>query len=527
MATLEQLDEMRRARAGDAAAQIALAKRYLRGDVGLSRNPVTAMLWLDMAARNGHEEAWTLLGQETFLEVAETSNDLRKILVWFEHAFAAGVDGAGIAFARIVLRHFPNEPVLFRKALSVLDVAARAGNAEAQWLLAKQMLAGLSKPDIAQPGAPATEPEDLSSRVWDLAKHAADSGIVDAQYTLADRAWSEGDTETFLHWALPLARQFIHRQSAAITTPNPILDSRRPGNSEATLLFRCALTLRKLGGNDEEISRFVEHAARKGDPLAQLSLGLWWAKLDIAETPLAPNLGHANYKMALSWLNLSGDQGLPQAWYFASQIYLKAQFSGRSVRLAELLLRRAAASGHVASQMECAIRAWRDRQHDPYGDVTAAYWLQQASAQGCAEADAMIEKIAPSGHDARWAEDLLRRLSSEDRRSEPFLATRVELAAAFGLSESEALLIDPNMADQGHCLLVEHHPTTRQKSKRRLILVTNEEQRQILDRAKQLFKPVECSANGPEGNYRKRHNRLARLARNDLANVRKPTPMQK
>ena len=482
------------------------------------------MLWLDMAARNGHEEAWSLLGQETFLEVAETSNDLRKILVWFEHAFAAGVEGAGIVFARIVLRNFRNEPVLFRKALSILDVAAQAGNAEAEWLLAKHMLAGLSKSEIAQSDdldAPLPEPGDLSSRVWDLAKHAADSGIVDAQYTLADRAWSEGDTETFLHWALPLARQFIHRQPAANTTANPILDSQRSSNSEATLLFRCALTLRKLGGNDEEISRFVEHAARKGDRLAQLSLGLWWAKLESAETPLAPNLGHANYKVALSWLNLSGDQGLPQAWYFASQIYLKAQFSGRSVRLAELLLRRAAASGHVASQMECAVRAWRDRQHDPYGDVTAAYWLQQASAQGCAEADAMIEKIAASGQDARWAQDLLRRLSSEDRRSEPFLAARIELAAAFGLSESEALLIDPNMADQGHCLVVEHHPATRQKSRRRLILVTSEEQRQILDRAKQLFKAVECSANGPEGNYRKRHNRLVRLARNEiLANAR-------
>jgi TPR repeat protein len=271
MATLEQLDEMRRARAGDGAAQIALAKRYLKGDAGLGRNPASAMLWLDTAARNGHEEAWTLLGQDIFLEVAETSTDLRKTLLWFEHAFAAGMNEAGIVFARIVLRHFPNEPILFRKALSVLELTAQAGNAEAQWLLAKHMLPGLSKSGIAQPdepGAPSPEREDLGYRVWDLARHAAESGIVDAQNALAERAWNEGDTETFLHWALPLARQFIHRQPATNTTAKLLLNSRQPGDNEATLLFRCVLTLRKLGGNDAEISSFVEHAARKGPLLA-------------------------------------------------------------------------------------------------------------------------------------------------------------------------------------------------------------------------------------------------------------------
>ena len=87
---------------------------------------------------------------------------------------------------------------------------------------------------------------------------------------------------------------------------------------------------------------------------------------------------------------------------------------------------------------------------------------------------------------------------------------RIELAALFGLSRAEALLLDLNSADQGHCLLVDIRANYG-RSKRYLILLETGQERQALDRIARLFEDVDCGVNGPEGNYRQRLYRLKSL----------------
>ena len=92
----------------------------------------------------------------------------------------------------------------------------------------------------------------------------------------------------------------------------------------------------------------------------------------------------------------------------------------------------------------------------------------------------------------------------------PFLAARIDLAYWFGLSRAEALLIDVDTADHGHCLEVDirdEHP----RSRRRLIQVQTGEQRQALDRVQRIFDAVDKGSNGPEGNYRQRLYRFRSL----------------
>lgn len=71
----------------------------------------------------------------------------------------------------------------------------------------------------------------------------------------------------------------------------------------------------------------------------------------------------------------------------------------------------------------------------------------------------------------------------------------------------EALLIDLKQADRGHCLMVDIR-SQYARSKRRLIMVENGEQRGALNRIGRLFEDVDCGPSGPEGNYRQRLYRL-------------------
>eukprot|EP01034_Spumella_vulgaris_P029488 gene29488-36550_t len=85
-------------------------------------------------------------------------------------------------------------------------------------------------------------------------------------------------------------------------------------------------------------------------------------------------------KRAIRWLTQAGEQGLAEAWFALSRIYIKPEFSQRSVSEAQACLERAADMGHSAAQLECGIHAWRTRRGGEENDVRAAYWLQKAGA---------------------------------------------------------------------------------------------------------------------------------------------------
>ncbi|MGO4381749.1 tetratricopeptide repeat protein [Pseudoduganella sp. RAF19] len=255
--------------------------------------------------------------------------------------------------------------------------------------------------------------------------------------------------------------------------------------------------------SDAELARQREQAAQAGDRTAQLALGLALARMNTDGDRVDPGESTVNFKRALRWLARAGEQGLADAWFAMSRIYTRPEFSQRSLRDAQACLERAADMGHSGAQLECGIHAWRARRGDEQNDVKAAYWLQKAAAQGSAEAQAALQRIAPSPEPSGWAESLLPQLTRELLSSQPLLAARIELAAMFRLTRAEALLLDVKTADHGHCLVVDIRAYYG-RSKRRLVLVRSAQQRQALDRIVRLFEQVDCSPAGPEGNYRQR-----------------------
>ncbi|MES2130320.1 MAG: hypothetical protein V4463_23875 [Pseudomonadota bacterium] len=485
MANREELGVIRAARAGQARAQLELGKLYLFGSTGLPKSLPTALHWLDRAAQQDCAEAWELIGLHVPLGLAQQSG--RPLAQWYERAFDAGQVPAGLVMAQLVLGDPHAGPAQRAKARLALEAAARAGLADAQWLLAQQ-----------QEAAPAADaPAPALHAGW--TRRAADSGVVAARFALSEQAWSTRDGAAYLVQALPLARAVL-------------ASGLRPSADEAVLLSRCARALAASEGDVDqaELNKMWELAAAEHERHAQMAVGLGLARMRVDGQRIPGGPGSANFKKAIRWLTMAGEQGLAEAWYALSRIYIKPEFSQRNVSDAQAYLERAAEMGYRDAQLECGNHAWRARREQAFNDVRAVYWLQKAAAQGCPQARAALDKIAPAGSadDAGTWRSLQ---GSAQAAHYPLLAARLELGAIFRLTRAEALLLDVKAADQGHCLVVDIRASYG-RSKRRLVMVETAAQRQALDRIVRSFEQVDAGPNGPEGNYRQRLYRLKTLA---------------
>jgi TPR repeat protein len=349
-------------------------------------------------------------------------------------------------------------------------------------------------------GGAAPAPAALDPR-W--LRRAADNGLPQAQFAVLDAAWDAQQWGAYLQRALPLARAL-----AGGAAEQPAL-----APAEVLLLSRCARAL--AGGHggppdQAELQRFWELAAAGHDRHAQMALGLWCARMRADGSRTTVGAGSANFKKAIRWLTLAGEQGLAEAWYALSRIFIKPEFSQRNVGDAQKYLERAAEMGYREAQFECGNSAWRARREKESNDVRAAYWLQKAAGAGCERAAAVLGKIAPREGAAAYTETGALAGAPGLAASHPLLAARLELAALFNLSRAEALLLDVREADHGHCLVIDIRASYG-RSKRRLVLVETAQQRHALDRIGRLFDQVDCGPGGPEGNYRQRLYRLKTL----------------
>ncbi|MET0981558.1 MAG: SEL1-like repeat protein [Telluria sp.] len=537
MANREELAIIRGARSGRAEAQLELGKRYLFGSAGLPRSLPTALHWLDRAARQGCAESCELIGSHIPFDLARTH--ATPLVPWYERAYDNGNVRAGLVLAQLLLADGGAGPAAAQlKALYALEDAAHAGFTEAQWLLSRRAETAAARPGAgsAAPactaagikggasaqraaipchaaGQPAERrvagsaalPPAPGGRPW--LRRAADYGLAEAQLTLLEQSWASGARLEYLERALPLARSLVQGAGSK--------RGQRLAPGEVTLLSRTARLLAQGEGaaSDvaaDELHTFWELAAGEHDRHAQLAMGLWYARMQVDGTRIASGTGAANFKKAIRWLLLAGEQGLAAAWYALSRIYLKPEFSQRNVADAQRYLERAAEMGYEAAQLECGSNAWRARRENESNDVRAVFWLQQAAAQGNAEAQAALQKIAPRPADAAHLETGALLACVGDLSAYPLLAARLELAALFGLTRAETLLLDVPAADQGHCLVIDIRASYG-RSKRRLVMVDTAQERQSLDRIVRLFDEVDCGPGGPEGNYRQRLYRLRTL----------------
>ena len=435
MANREELGIIRGARGGQPDAQLELGRLYLYGSAGLPKSLPTALHWLDRAAQQGCDKACELIGTHIPVELALQSE--RPLAQWYERAFDCGVLRAGMVLAQLTLEHQCGVADQARrdKALRALETAARAGVPDAKWLYARYQ-GGL---DAARPApVQVTLAAPASPERWRAPAPVAPP-TPGAGAAPLDALWLEGDHERFLARALPLARALLRTDQGTLRPAGCL------GRDDVSLLSRCAQSLSQDGGQDgahqlasaEEIRRFWELAANEHDPQAQMALGLGHARMLVDGRRVAAGPGSANFKKAIRWLLLAGEQGLAEAWYALSRIYIKPEFSQRNVADAQGYLERAAGMGYRDAQLECGNNAWRARRENEGNDVRAVYWLQKAAAQGCAQAGAALQKIAPREASGAFAA-ISARAPAALASTHPLLAARLRLAALFGLTRRGA-----------------------------------------------------------------------------------------
>ena len=495
MANRQVLALLRQARAGDAQSQFQLGRHYASGSEGLPRSLPTALHWLSRAAAQGIEEAWQLIGSAIPLEVAQPrAAELAPLyaLAWESGNVEAGVVLAQLAFGA------PWGSRYAVQARAALERGAREGLAEASWLLI-QYAGHYGIPAQAAPAAPA--PDEGATR----------GGA-------HQRAWSEGRHADYLALALPEARAVARDWRLGSIGVLP--------TRHAVMLSRCARLVQQglAALSDEELAGMWEAAADGRDAYAEYQMGLRCARMDANGVRINAEGPPASFRKALRWLEAAGAQGLADAYVAMAHIYLKPEFSQRSVATAREMAERAATMGHAGAQLECGNIAWRSRRGDSLNEMQALYWWQKAAAQGCAESAGHLARVAPPLPPDQRMQVVPEavQLARKGGVQLMLLAARLELAQTFGLSRAEMLMIDPSAADRGHCLVVDiRHVHGR--SRRRLVVVQDGAQRELLERVKRLFLHVDCGMAGLEGNYRQRLYRLARLL--EQAGVRGEVPL--
>lgn len=506
MANREELLIIRAARSGQAQAQLALGKRYLFGSASLPQSQPTALHWLEKAAEQNLQEAWLLIGENVSFDIARQHGDPLQVALWFERAFESGSARAGLVLAMLVFASWARaDQTLRQKSMRALKSSAESGLADAEWLYAQQLgmhdlLAAKESPDLSP------KQKERRDLVLDWATKAALGGVVDAQNALAEYAWMNGHHLKYLLWAQPMAQQADRRNSGAPSRRRPHSDK------ELTLFTRCARALLAVADpNVKLIERYLRIGAEGGNAEAQLAYGLWIARVDENGTRVPRIPGVAHYKKAIRWLSMSADQGNAAAWFSISRIYLKPEFSRRSIAESRRYLEMAAVAGHERAQLELGLVAWRARHLEPRTDIRAFFWLQKAAGQGNQEAKMLLDKIAPPVRHPEWAAAARAKFNREISGQYPFLAARIELAYWFGLTRAEALLMDVETSDHGHCLEIDIR-SVHPRSRRRLIQILTGDQRQALDRAARALDANDVySELGPEGTYRQRLYRFRSL----------------
>ncbi|CAG0991193.1 Secretory immunoglobulin A-binding protein EsiB [Geobacteraceae bacterium] len=478
MARKTVLPLIRKARAGDAASQLKLGRLYLKGGHGLAANIHSALLWLGKAADQGHAEAWQLIGTHISPEHAGSTPDLIR---WYEMAANDGSAPAQTKLAKFLLSRTSSGTSA--TALGLLRSAAAKGDAVALTELGVQYLAEQAK----------NGDSDAAGEAVDLLERAYAAGEIIAARHLADHFWQSGNPD--------LARLWY---------------SRCVDLQDVELCYRFGLLSALLGVPGKD---YLYRAAEAGHPLACEELGLRYA-LGCRNEP-GGGLGSRSFKKAVRWLERAASLGSAKACFFLALLYDHHNCSFRSRNKSQEWLWKAATRGYPEAQYRIGARLLRNpsawRAFHPQGlssdesDLSAIRLLADAAQQGHSLAaqelaEAGCSVCIPSESQAQqWAQAV----SAMSAYNLP-LAARMELASAMGLQISEMLLIDPVSAYRKDCLVVDLRQAGV-RSRRRVVLVENAIQREIVEKAVRLFAVSNPLPGDLVGSYRARYKVFTRL----------------
>lgn len=469
MATHVAVKLMTAARQDHEPSLLALGKIYLEGGHGLPKHRDMAYHCLSRAAKLGSVEACRLMGDHIPADAVQLP---RNAIPWYEAASATGSASAKLSLAELYLAETkaPRAPGRVRQ---LLTEAAVSGNPRAQWRLATLLLAD--------------EIDGTTDKPIRLLEQAAGAGFGQALLDLTSLLWERGEWDHWLAGAIPgkVALPPYDDTCAKAMYWFARLNGNSDNRQNPEDLYRYGVLL--LNAQQTECAKWISLAARSGHARAQYLLGLLHMGPRYTPCPrgaTAKKFATLRYKTAMGWHEKASRQGLVEATFAIHFLYGLRQFSQRDPSQANAFLKAAADCGHAEAQYHLARQLWL--RSGKKVTVAIARLAQRSAEQGHPEARRLLDLLVSRVQATAAAEaDRKAQAIQSVGQSDPEIAARMQLAATFGLSEREMLLLDVSKADCGDYFQIQFPWASGVY--RRLVSIETAEQRMTLEKVTSLF----------------------------------------
>lgn len=464
---LKDIQLVAAARQGDVSARCELGRRYLLGSDGFSRHIPTGLDYL---------------GHPSVRQLPQA--------------------------ARIIAESMPVEELLFLRQEEVLRRAAAAGSVGAQVKLGAWL-------------ATRTSSRDDGIRWLEAAAGAGHRGVRRALDALARAHGDEKPVELLL----ALSRQgdvnmhalslIAAREAAAEKDLSRLVQSLRiavaltPALSEEIAdLVVTAVRLAEATGqqlralSSAYVEASLEMRCGHGDYSAAYELGRALCGIPCGSIAPASLTREANMRKGAGLLLRAAYGGCDEAWLHLHRLHANHRSTVANPQMARFFLEQAAAHGKVEAQRKLGASMLRESGSLAESEQ-AINWLYQAAVQGDSHAKQLLGSLVlpVTGRDEEAGSAI-----EEVRRSNPWLAVRLQLSRHFGLTRHEALTVEPAAGIRPWGLVVGKNPFIAQSrlSAPRAIPALSEAALDDLRRAAVFF---ELARNDPcalEGDWRRR-----------------------
>jgi TPR repeat protein len=253
----------------------------------------------------------------------------------------------------------------------------------------------------------------------------------------------------------------------------------------------------------------LELCATQGDRDAAFTLGRALCGIAVPGLPAEVFGEQQNMRKGAAFLLRAADAGVDEAWLHLYRLHADHRLSVANPPMARFFLEKAALRGQAEAQRKLGALLLRSAATIAESEQ-AIHWLYEAAAQDDAHAPALLKSlvlpVAGSEAEAAWA-------ISQVREADPWLAARLELSRAFGLTKLEALSVDPVEGLRPWGLVVGRNPFIVQArlSAPRAVPALGATALQAAERAAALFRQLRGDGASAEGDLRNRSLRQRRL----------------
>jgi TPR repeat protein len=408
-----------RARHGDATARCEVGRRYLLGIEGFQRHVATGLDYLSHASLAGQTRPARLIAEALALE---------ELVSLDQTVMLARAAEAGCIPAQV--------------KLGAWCIAGGASLAQGQHWLAASAQAGHAGALAAGEALAKAPGEDRMLRVLSALTLSGDLDGAAVARLAAGQALAACALD---HLAVCL------RVALALS---PSLDV------ELVALLTAAVGLAEANGHrleglpGEALRQSLEQCAVQADRDAAFTLGRGLCGLACEALPPAVFAEHQNTRKGAAFLLRAADAGCDAAWLQLYRLHANHSLSVANPQMARFFLEKAAQSGQREAQRKLGALGLRESSSLAHTEQAIA-WLYQAAEQGDQHAATLLGSLVlpVEGSDVEAAFTV-----EQVRQSDPWLAQRLALARAFGLTKLEGLSVDPSEGIRPWGLVVGKNP---------------------------------------------------------------------